>query len=866
MFLRLALVVVLVAGFLTPMAVQPKPASAAIVAALDKDVYVEVGTSVNQSAAPAALLTAPATQGTVQRVVAGPNRAIPTITVNVGDTVTFKPTRGTATAINDVGLTTAVATTSSGQRLLTFADTYPSLALLAGNGDFNSGAGISVTLNAAPVTTVPATPTVGTGATGDAGVGKFFPVSFKVPPIARKTASSPAVLKFSDGATDVTVNMVVNPKLQFTPDKAAKGKTITVSGAGFRGTSSIDLEVRSGISLTQGTGAAAITGGFPQILGFPFDGDATVTNSVQVTTLGTFLFNAPVIGTYTVTLPAGMTGTATGDGVGANQSTATVTGSPLALAAGANLVVVTAVGTVELTAATLIGTLTIDPPATFPSLKVSVGTISTDANGSFTGTFAAPELMGTGVPANTINARDGGNALANATELSKDIRTFLMDPSMTVTPASGAGGSTVTVEGSEFTVSTAVTVLTIGGVAAAIPVGTASDLNGKVAAFSTTLPLNLTAGKKSVVMTAGTSAAGSFTVSSAPLSLTPSTGAMGQEVVVGLKNMAASTAVAASTGISVGGALATHSGFTTDSTGNASVTVRVPTTITTVGAQDVIATVGATTATGTFTLNKPKITLTPTEQVRTGSVTVQGTGWVPDKNVTVNIGTPVVTTVNAVPDAAGNFTVVFTVSTDLAPDSTNNVVSTDTQGNTADTATLKVPAAGITVTPTKVGWGETITIKGTGFSGGSQVQYGFPWAGVGALTGFSPAVFTDSAGNFTASFVVPTVTKGVRSIGANTGGAAGVSATTTIEVSEAAKTTAAALAPIATQLVRVWGFDAATQSWKLYDPSVPAELNSLPVLNKGGGYFINVKAATTIVTGGVTINLSPGWNLVGWLD
>lgn len=73
-----------------------------------------------------------------------------------------------------------------------------------------------------------------------------------------------------------------------------------------------------------------------------------------------------------------------------------------------------------------------------------------------------------------------------------------------------------------------------------------------------------------------------------------------------------------------------------------------------------------------------------------------------------------------------------------------------------------------------------------------------------------------------------------------------------------------ALAPIAAQLVRVWGLDAPTQSWNLYDPSIPAELSLLKVLEKGKGYLILVKAPTAITIAGVSIPLFEGGNLIGW--
>jgi hypothetical protein len=75
---------------------------------------------------------------------------------------------------------------------------------------------------------------------------------------------------------------------------------------------------------------------------------------------------------------------------------------------------------------------------------------------------------------------------------------------------------------------------------------------------------------------------------------------------------------------------------------------------------------------------------------------------------------------------------------------------------------------------------------------------------------------------------------------------------------------AAALAPLGANLVRTWGYNAATQKFQLYDPAA-ALLSDLTALNRGGGYWINVKAAQTVTLGSGSYSLSAGWNLIGWL-
>lgn len=73
-----------------------------------------------------------------------------------------------------------------------------------------------------------------------------------------------------------------------------------------------------------------------------------------------------------------------------------------------------------------------------------------------------------------------------------------------------------------------------------------------------------------------------------------------------------------------------------------------------------------------------------------------------------------------------------------------------------------------------------------------------------------------------------------------------------------------ALAPITDRLVRVWGYDADTQTWKVYDPALPPELNSVTQLEVGKVYYINVRSASAITTGTETRQFSAGWNTLEW--
>ncbi|MBI4297914.1 MAG: hypothetical protein HY676_05220 [Chloroflexi bacterium] len=62
----------------------------------------------------------------------------------------------------------------------------------------------------------------------------------------------------------------------------------------------------------------------------------------------------------------------------------------------------------------------------------------------------------------------------------------------------------------------------------------------------------------------------------------------------------------------------------------------------------------------------------------------------------------------------------------------------------------------------------------------------------------------------------------------------------------------------------VWTFDAVTQKWKAYSPSLPIA-SDLTRLTVGDGYLIDMAEPATLVTSAFTKQLLKGWNFIGWL-
>jgi hypothetical protein len=334
---------------------------------------------------------------------------------------------------------------------------------------------------------------------------------------------------------------------------------------------------------------------------------------------------------------------------------------------------------------------------------------------------------------------------------------------------------------------------------------------------------------------------------------------MNRKVVLNIRNMTPGGMLAAGS-ILVGGLPAsfTPAPSTLDSTGATTVTVTIPSGLAE-GDQFVqITDSAAMVSSGTYTVTKPTITLSPSEQTRGQAVVVNGLGWVPNSSVSITAapGTAFVKSLSATPDANGAFNASFAVPIDINTDANYSVTAHDSI-NTADAATLRVPAAAVTVTPETAPWGEDITVKGVGFDILAPVQIDVD----GNNQQLSVTPYTDRMGNFTAVFPMPGLREGAHTVGATVGS---VRATITVNVVEAAATVESVLASVAGKYTIVWHFESATQKWQFYAPEIAAQ-STLSTLEKGKGYLIKAGEPASFTYGANTYNLVPGWNSLGWL-
>ena len=313
-------------------------------------------------------------------------------------------------------------------------------------------------------------------------------------------------------------------------------------------------------------------------------------------------------------------------------------------------------------------------------------------------------------------------------------------------PTSGHTGDSVTISGSGFVASHALTV-TVGGTSATITSGGTSDASGH-ASITFTVP-TIPAGSKAVVVSDGTNTATSgtnFTVTP-KITLSPTTGNVGTTVTVSGSGFGASKTITATYGgasVSLGGTT------TTDGTGSFSgATFTVP--ASTVGAHTVTITDASSNGASASLTVSSKITLSPTSGNVGDTVTISGSGFAASSSISTHTYDGV--TVGLTPaaptsDTSGSFSATFTAPASVTGSHTVSV--TDASANSAS-ATLTV-APKITLVATSGGSNDTVTINGTGFGASKAVTATF--AGTSVTLGGSTT--TGATGSFSgATFTVP---------------------------------------------------------------------------------------------------------------
>jgi len=370
----------------------------------------------------------------------------------------------------------------------------------------------------------------------------------------------------------------------------------------------------------------------------------------------------------------------------------------------------------------------------------SVRTVTAASSGGFTTTFTVPDsYKGT----HTVKGTDASGDSPGVS--------FTTSQKITINPTSGAVGDTVTVSGTGFAANSNVSFFFDDA-----SVGTTPTSNGN-GTFSGTFSVPATSRGSHTVKAQDASAnaaTATFSVS-VKLTVSPTSGAVGDTVTVGGTGFAANSnvsfffddaAIGTATSTNSGGTF-TGSSFTIPPTTRGGHTVK---------AQDA----SANAATATFSVSQ-KITISPTSGTSGSTVNVTGTGFGANKTITITYnGAAVGTTPAALTtDDKGSFSGSFAVPSGLAGTYT---VQVSDGSNTASASFTSTTNATISQTTTEAapGWvGMQLTITGNGFKANATVTVTYTTDPVTLAT-----VATDASGNFSVNITIPASAGGVHTI------------------------------------------------------------------------------------------------------
>jgi hypothetical protein len=291
------------------------------------------------------------------------------------------------------------------------------------------------------------------------------------------------------------------------------------------------------------------------------------------------------------------------------------------------------------------------------------------------------------------NATSGAISVTTPGGTANSTTSFMVTPRITgFTPASGAVGASVVINGANFTGATAVA---FNGTAAAFTVN--SDIK-----ITATVPAGATTGKIGVTTPAGSAvSSANFAVAATITSFSPTSGAPGTHVTI------TGSAFTGATAAKFNGIAAA---FTVNS--STQITATVPATANT-GPISITSPGGTATSTATFTV-APRITgFTPASGKVGASVVVNGANFTGATAVTFN-GTSAVFTVNSA---------IKITATVPAGATSGKIGVTTPAGSATSAATFSVAPTVNSFSPASGAPGTSVTITGATFTGATAVKF-----------------------------------------------------------------------------------------------------------------------------------------------
>ena len=449
--------------------------------------------------------------------------------------------------------------------------------------------------------------------------------------------------------------------------------------------------------------------------------------------------------------------------------------------------------------------------------------------------------------------------------------------SVTITPDSGPPGTVVTITGTGFPASRAAhasstssispvfgsttkTLLFTNG-SGALPGSDQFTIPAAATASTITLTVSIL-GADSVASTGSDK----FTVTSRVLTVEPASGPRGTKVLITGTKFTASGTIAQNT-VTVDGETTVHTVANLTSSGDVpGISLPIPAGAG-IGSKTISATdSGSLVGTTKFEITVPTLAIGLDSAYMGQSVPITGAGWVPSTSVTITLTADSVdvATKVATSDGAGGIDTSMLIPSTVGVGSktvTFTAADASTYSNTSIAQTMKIPKPTIELSISTADIGDVVTITAAGFAPSS----GLSVLTVGGADVRDGVVTSDTEGGATTSFIVPGVTGS--NIVTITIGAESVS--TSISVLVASTTAAAATTAPADifadvianddNLVRVWRFSNADQTWEFYDPRAAfASANTLEKSGAGDIVWVNVIAEEAFQS----TTLYPGWNLI----
>ncbi len=595
----------------------------------------------------------------------------------------------------------------------------------------------------------------------------------------------------------------VTPTLALSSTSGLVGSSVTVKGNGFAGTGSITTFTFDGIdetsSLTSGSLVLNANGTFTATFTIPSDTAGAKTISASDGTnsaTSTYTIGSTPLSTSPSSGKVGTVASLSGSGF-ANNSIVTLKfdGSNIGIAHASGTGVITSSitipagvlgshailatdGTTSLTTGfTILPYITATPTTGTIGTVVSVsGTgysvspVTISYNRVSTGVTVTPNTVGSFSTTFTLAANPGGLHLILANDTSNNVNStaFTVSPQITsLTPTSGKFGDTITVTGNGF--SATPSSITINLNHTAVITGLSALSNGNIPTSTTFTVPQASHGLQSVTGTDDITTTPSVTFTDAvPVTSTsPTTGPHSTVITLtgnGFANHSAMTIKFGSTA---------ESSVNTNGTGSFVTTFNVP--IAAAAGSVTITSKDASlnSASSSFTVANPTLTLSPSTGSNGTTVTVTGSNYIPSGNLAIRFNGHTLFNVTATGAGAIPSATTFTVPSSAAASKTVTVFD----GTNTGTATLNVVAPSLTISPTTGPPGTVVTLKGINYIQSQSVALRFNGItqGVNATTNS-----TGGLGNAGVTLVVPASGAGSKQISVFDGLAKGTASFTVV--------------------------------------------------------------------------------------